>query len=67
MLGSLIAPYEHKVFVQGVVWGMDRSINGGRARQANWPDRSLRISARSRVRPVSIVDRESDPALPDWR
>lgn len=34
-LGSLIALYEHKVFVQGVVWGLIRLTSGG----LNWGKR----------------------------
>ena len=42
VLGQLVALYEHIVFVQGCVWGIDSSTNGASSSARNWPTSSPR-------------------------
>jgi glucose-6-phosphate isomerase len=41
-LGSLIALYEHKIFVQGVIWGINSFDQWGWNWASNWPRPSRR-------------------------
>ncbi len=59
MLGQLIALYEHIVFVQGVVWGIDSFDQWGvelGKELANRITPELTGDARGRARPVDDCD-----------
>ena len=48
-LGKLVALYEHSVFTQGVIWGIDRSTSGAWSLARCWRSGSSRSSSAGRA------------------
>ena len=67
-LGALLALYEHKVFSQGVIWGINPSTNGAWNSARRWLAASSANWTRRRPRPSSkilhpLLDRRDRAAL----
>ena len=65
-LGSLVALYEHSVFTQGAIWGIDslRSVGGRAGQGAGEADRSRAAERRRADARPRQLDQRADPPLP---